>query len=135
MRDRVRSLIAGANIPGLHSQVVGRPIFPMDKLPAVAVYDAGERVESVSGEYERELAVAVAVGVKVEDDADDRADELCAAIEANLDLRLGGLAQDGRLSQMEVDSSGEGDEQVLVKTMVFMFKYVTAYYNPAQATH
>jgi hypothetical protein len=135
LRDRVIDTLRAAQIPGVFGQVGGRPFFQLPATPWVSVSDAGERVEVVAGEYERELTLLVQVAVAVEDGADDVADSICAYIEAGLDHKLGGKAQDGWLSAVQVDASGEGDQQLLVKTLVFVFKYVTQFYNPSVSTH
>lgn len=135
MRDKAIEILKAAHIPGVFDQIGGRAFFQLPAVPYIAIADAGERVVPVAGSYEREVTFGVQIAVAVEDGADDVVDTIAAYVETNLDLQLGGLAQDGWLSDVQVDSSGEGDQQLLVKTLVFVFKYVTEFGNPTVSIH
>ena len=130
----VRELIA-AQIPGVFNQVGSRQFFALPALPYIAVADGGEQVQRVAYGYEHEVSVLVQIAIKAEYNADDVADTIAAYVETVLDTTLGGLAHDGWLSAVQVDASGEGDAQLLVKTLGFVFKYVTDTRNPTRSIH
>lgn len=135
IRDKIIEILKAAHIPGVFDQIGGRPFFQLPGVPYISVADVSETVRTVATGYEREVTFAVHVAVKIEDGADDMADAICAFIEINLPLQLEGLAQDGWLTDMQAESSGEGEQQILVKTLVFVFKYVTEMHNPTASIH
>lgn len=135
LRQKVVEILKAADIPGINERVYGSVFFNIGTLPLISIYVDGEQLESSSGEYERTVAVIVKVFVAAGELAEDQCDDYCAAIEANLDLLVGGMAQHGRLAEVRFERSSDGKQEYMTADLAYEFRYVTEYQNPTESTH
>lgn len=135
MREKVVSLLAAADIKGIGERVSGTIFFPVRELPLATVWVEGESVRAEAGEYERLIQITVTLFMKATADVENDVDTACAQIEMVLDKQLGGLAQDGWLTEVRLERNGEGDQEYIRADLAYSFRYVTAYYNPTVSIH
>jgi len=135
MRNRIVEILKRIDIPGINDRVYGTVFFPQRDLPLISVFCDGETVEPHAEQYERRLAVLIKIFAKAGESVEDDVDEYCAAIEAGLDRKLGGLAQNGRLVAVGFDRSGEGNQEYMTADLAYTFDYFTTFRDPSQATN
>jgi hypothetical protein len=136
IRDQVATTITGLSLTG--SNVFVSRVYPVasDKLPGLLVYTISEQVTtrtiSLPRTQERALDVAVEAHVKAVDTFDDTLDEITAQVEEAVmaDVTLGGLVKDTRLTSVNIQMSGDGDQPVCVASMSFSVMYTMKEDNP-----
>jgi len=135
LRERVVELLKAADIPGINERVYGSVFFAVRTLPLISVYVEAEQLVKESGMYDRALRVVVKVFVSAGEFAENDCDDYCAAIEAGLDLELGGMANNGGLTEVRFERSSEGSQEYMTAELAYEFRYATAYHNPMISTH
>ncbi len=118
IRDNVVTSLKG--LTTTKNNVYASRVYPLaaNKLPGLAVYTNNEniayRTVNPPRTLIRTLTVVVEIYVKAVTTFDDDIDTIVAEVEAALytDLTRGGYAEDTKISSLDVQFSGDGDQPV-----------------------
>jgi len=135
LRERVVEILKAADIPGINERVYGSVFFALRTLPLISVYLEAESLVKEGEMYQRAIVVVVKVFIAAGELAENDCDDYCAAIESGLDLELGGMANNGGLTEVRFERSSEGSQEYMTAELAYEFRYATAYDNPMTPTH
>lgn len=135
IRDHVATLLSATT--ELSGRVFASRVHPVDNFPGALVYTLEETSEIVAAPFvlQRELSLEIVAYVKVSDTVDDDLDDLAAVIEAALaaDPKLGGLAKTSFVNASAIELTGDGEKDVGTLTLTFVVVYMTAAATPQTA--
>lgn len=131
IRENVETTLTGLTTTG--SRVYASRVFPLaaDKLPGLAIYSSDESTEYVTTGLPRTqlrtLSINVEAYVRGTSNYDDSLDTICSEIEAALytDGTRGGYAKDTKITAMDSEFSGDGDQPVARATLRVEVEYAT----------
>lgn len=131
IRENVETTLTGLTTTG--SRVYASRVFPLaaDKLPGLAIYSSDESTEYVTTGLPRTqlrtLSINVEAYVRGSSNYDDSLDTICSEIEAALytDGTRGGYAKDTKITAMDSEFSGDGDQPVARATLRVEVEYAT----------
>jgi hypothetical protein len=131
IRENVETTLTGLTTTG--SRVYASRVFPLaaDKLPGLAIYSSDESTEYVTTGLPRTqlrtLSINVEAYVRGNSNYDDSLDTICSEIEAALytDGTRGGYAKDTKITAMDSEFSGDGDQPVARATLRVEVEYAT----------
>ena len=130
IRSNLVTALTGLSTTG--ARVYQSRVYPIDnaKLPGLILYTRNEVIEYVSMERttDRSLTVSVEAYVKGTAGHDATIDDIAAEVEVAIaaDTTLGGLAQDTRMTSIDVDHSGDGDQPVAIAVITVEIDYTAA---------
>lgn len=118
IRDNIVTSLTGLSSTG--SNVYASRVYPLtaNKLPGLAIYTNSEQVQyrtmAPPRTLIRTMTVNVEIYVKAVTTFDDDIDTVVAEVEAALhtDLTRGGYAEDTKITSLDVQFSGDGDQPV-----------------------
>jgi hypothetical protein len=139
IRDAAVTALTGLTTTG--TRVYRSRIYPLAqaKLPGLAIYTKSESTDYATQARPRTLirtlSVAVEAYVSANTDFDETIDDIASEVEAAMytNLTLGGLAKDSKISGIEIDFSGDGENPVAVATLTIDITYVTTEGSPNTA--
>jgi len=139
IRDAVVTALTGLSTTG--SNVYRSRIYPLAqaKLPGLAIYTKSELMDYATQARPRTiiraLTVAVEAYVSANADFDETIDDIASEVESAMytNLTLGGLAKDSKISSVEIDFSGDGENPVAIATISIDVTYVTVEGSPNTA--
>lgn len=139
LREKVVEILKAADMAGINDRVFGRLFVPFraEIMPCVSVYSDEEKLQKSANNYDRLVTIVVKlfIAAGIDDDTEDKCDDYCAQIETRIDATLGGLALNGALADVRLESNGEGNQQYMTAELTFWFRYGTAFNNPTTSTH
>lgn len=133
IRQQIREYF-GTTLTGLTttgSNVHESRIYPLETLPALAIYTKSETSEPIvigtNRALERELEVVVEGYAKATTNFDDTIDTISKEVEEAIaaDVTLGGLSKDTFISSTEIDFNGEGEKPLGFVSLTFTTIYHT----------
>lgn len=139
IRENIETTLTGLTTTG--SRVFASRVYPIaaDNLPGLAIYTSDENSEyatvGLPRTQIRTLSVTVEAYVRGNSNYDDSLDTICSEIEIALytDLTRGGHAKDTKVTAMDAEFSGEGDQPVARATLRVQVEYVTKENDPTTA--
>ncbi len=139
IRENIETTLTGLTTTG--SRVFASRVYPIaaDNLPGLAIYTSDENSEyatvGLPRTQIRTLSVTVEAYVRGNSNYDDSLDTICSEIEVALytDLTRGGYAKDTKVTAMDAEFSGEGDQPVARATLRIQVEYVTKENDPTTA--
>jgi len=139
IRENIETTLTGLTTTG--SRVFVSRVYPIaaDNLPGLALYTMDESSEytttGLPRTVMRQLSVNVEAYVRGNTNYDDSLDTICSEIEVALytDLTRGGYAKDTKVTSMDSEFSGEGDQPVARATLRVEVVYATKENDPTTA--
>lgn len=118
IRDNIVTSLTGLTTTG--SNVYASRVHPLagNKLPGLAVYTNSEQIQyrtiSLPRTQSRTITINVEIYVKAVATFDDDIDTVVAEVEAALytDVTRGGYAEDTKVTSLDVQFSGDGDQPI-----------------------
>lgn len=139
IRENIETTLTGLSTTG--SRLFASRVYPIASanLPGLAIYTSDENTEYVTMGSDRtqfrRLSVNVEVYVQGNAGYDDSLDTICSEIEVALysDLTRGGYAKDTKITAMDAEFSGDGDQPVARATLRVEVEYATQESDPTTA--
>lgn len=131
IRENIETTLTGLTTTG--SRVFVSRVYPIaaDNLPGLAIYSSDESTEYVTTGLPRTqlrtLSINVEAYVRGNSNYDDSLDTICSEVEVALytDGTRGGYAKDTKITAMDSEFSGDGDQPVARATLRVEVEYAT----------
>lgn len=134
IRDNLKTALTGLTTTG--NNISASRVYAIRTLPAIILYTLTEESSyatiGLPRTVERVLNVVAEIYVKGSSGYDDQIDQISLEIEEAIyaDVTLGGIAKDTRLTGLDVQFRGDGDQPVGIGVVTIQVTYHTTEGSP-----